>query len=308
MIQARRGTFFTPAQLTPLQSSSHASSSVHHGAFRQRNLYARYRDPQVISEDPEAIPSTEMIPPFCGPKVKNDLGLWITPRIGPYLADERITPESSINDPEPTHDPRPGVRFMKTTREGVFRRFAGDEDILFINVYNPCPYRRFSPGYNAFLDILIDRDYRTRWWFTETTYGEKLFLYGGRPDYIASYYGPDHTRSGNLQGALQLVTVFPRCIESRMLKWVMVKSCIEKTRLVRPAIYSHQVLAQIEETEPSPEPHQREAASYVNQPMETSTEPIESSQPPMETDEIPSMNTSNQSAMDQADDEVITAK
>ncbi|KAL0206314.1 hypothetical protein P9112_001621 [Eukaryota sp. TZLM1-RC] len=127
MIQARRGTSSTPAQSTPTQSSFQASSNVHHGASRQHNPYGRDRDPQVIPEDPEAIPPTEMSnkrPPFYGPRVENDLGLWINPRIGPFLADERITPETSIIDPEPTHDPRPGVRFRRTTREGVFRRFA----------------------------------------------------------------------------------------------------------------------------------------------------------------------------------------
>ncbi|KAL0208449.1 hypothetical protein P9112_011036 [Eukaryota sp. TZLM1-RC] len=210
--------------------------------------------------------------PFFGPRVENDLGLWITPRIGPYLSDERITPESTRHDPEPTHDPTPGVRFMRTTREGVFRRFAGDEDNLFINAHNPCPYPRFSPGYNTSLDILIDRDYRTGWWLTETTYGERLFLYDRRPDHIASYCGPDHRRSGNLQRALQLVTVFPGCIESRILQWAMVEGCIEKTRLVQPAISSYQVPAQIEETEPSPEPHQSEVPPSAVQPMETSTE------------------------------------
>ncbi|KAL0211264.1 hypothetical protein P9112_009562 [Eukaryota sp. TZLM1-RC] len=34
-----------------------------------------------------------------------------------------------MNDPEPTFDPRPGVRFMRTTREAVFSRFSGDEDV-----------------------------------------------------------------------------------------------------------------------------------------------------------------------------------
>ncbi|KAL0206697.1 hypothetical protein P9112_002004 [Eukaryota sp. TZLM1-RC] len=129
-IEARRGTSSTPAQPTPSQASSYASSSVHRGASHQHNLYACYRDPQIIP-DPEAIPPTEMSngrPPFFGPRVENDLGLWITPRIGPYLSDERITPENTRHDPEPTHDPRPGVRFMRTTREGVFRRFAGDEE------------------------------------------------------------------------------------------------------------------------------------------------------------------------------------
>ncbi|KAL0222787.1 hypothetical protein P9112_002177 [Eukaryota sp. TZLM1-RC] len=228
-LQARRGTSSTLAKHTPSQTSSYASSSIHHGASRQHNPYARYRDTQVIPEDPEAIPPTEMSnkrPPFYGPKVQNDLRLWISPRIGPFLTDKRITPETSRNDPEPTYDPRPGVRFMRTTREGVFRRFAGDEDNLFLNVHNPCPYPRFSPG-----------DYRTGWWFTETTYGERLFLYDRRPDHIASYCGPDHRRTGNLQRALQQVTVFPGCVESRMLKWVMVEGRIEKTRLVQPAMF-----------------------------------------------------------------------
>ncbi|KAL0207164.1 hypothetical protein P9112_012875 [Eukaryota sp. TZLM1-RC] len=305
-IEARRGTSSTPAQLTPSQTSSYASSSVYHGASRQHNPYARYRDTRVIPGDPEAIPPTEMSnkrPPFYGPKVENDLGLWISPRIGPFLSDERITPETSRNDPEPTYEPRPGVRFMRTTREGVFRRFAGEEDNLFINVHNPCPYPRFSPGYNASLDILIDRDYRTGWWFTETTYGERLFLYDRRPDHIASYCGPDHRRSGNLQRTLQLVTVFPGCIESRMLKWVMVEGRIEKTRLVQPAISSYQVPAQIEETEPSaqPQPQRSEAPS-------SSAQASESSQPPMETDSFSTTETPNpnQSAMEQADDDAIT--
>ncbi|KAL0208909.1 hypothetical protein P9112_011496 [Eukaryota sp. TZLM1-RC] len=303
-LQAGRGTSSTLAEHTPSQTSSYASSSVHHGASRQHNPYARYRDTRVIPEDPEAIPPTEMSnkrPPFYGPKVENDLGIWISPRIGPFLSDERITPETSRNDPEPTYEPRPGVRFMRTTREGVFRRFAGDEDNLFLNVYNPCPYPRFSPRYNASLDILIDRNYRTGWWFTETTYGERLFLYDRRPDHIASYCGPDHRRSGNLQRALQLVTVFPGCIESRMLKWVMVEGRIEKTRLVQPAISSYQVPAQIEETVPSPEPQQSEAPF-------SSAQPPESPQPPMETDSFPITETSNpnQSAMEQADDDVVT--
>ncbi|KAL0226820.1 hypothetical protein P9112_014144 [Eukaryota sp. TZLM1-RC] len=252
-IEARRGTSSIHAQPTPSQTSCYASSSVHHGASRQHNPYARYRDTRVIPEDPEAIPPTEMSnkrPPFYGPKVENDLGLWISPRIGPFLTDERITPETSRNDPEPTHEPRPGVRFMRTTREGVFRRFAGDEHNLFLNVHNPCPYPRFSPG---------------------------------RPDHIASYCGPDHRRSGNLQRALQIVTIFPGCIESRMLKWVMVEGRIEKTRLVQPAISSYQVPAQIEEIEPSPEPHQREVPPSTDQPVETSTEPSHNS--PMEQTE-----------------------
>ncbi|KAL0206285.1 hypothetical protein P9112_001592 [Eukaryota sp. TZLM1-RC] len=290
-IQAPRK--FSSTERTPLDPSFHASSSVHdHGASRQHNPYARYRDSQVIPEDPEAIPPTEMSNgrlPFFGPRVENDLGLWITPRIGPYLSDERITPENTRHDPEPTHDPRPGVRFMRTTREGVFTRFAGDEDNLFINVYNPCPYPRFSPG-----------DYRTGWWFTETTYGERLFLYDRRPDHIASYCGPDHRRSGNLQRALQLVTVFPGCIESRMLKWVMVEGRIEKTRLVQPAISSYQVPAQIEETEPSPEPNQNEVPSSVEQPMETSTEP------PTQPSHNPSMEQTEKDVVVEVSDESPT--
>ncbi|KAL0216145.1 hypothetical protein P9112_008329 [Eukaryota sp. TZLM1-RC] len=307
-LQARRGTSSTLAKHTPSQTSSYASSSIHHGVSRQHNPYARYRDTQVIPEDPEAIPPTEMSnkrPPFYGPKVENDLGLWISPRIGPFLTNERITPETSRNDPESTYDPRPGVRFMRTTREGVFRRFAGDEDNLFLNVHNPCPYPRFSPGYNASLVILIDRNYRTGWWFTETTYGERLFLYDRRPDHIASYCGPDHRRTGNLQRALQQVTVFPGCVESRMLKWVMVEGRIEKTRLVQPAVSSHQVPAQFEDVQESPQPQQSEAPSSSAQPQQSeapcfSAQPPESPQPPMESDSLSTMETSylNQSAME----------
>ncbi|KAL0215760.1 hypothetical protein P9112_007944 [Eukaryota sp. TZLM1-RC] len=281
-LQARRGTSSTLAKHTPSQTNSYASS-----------------------KDPEAIPPTEMSnkrPPFYGPKVENDLGLWISPRIGPFLTDERIAPETSRNDPEPTYDPRPGVR-----------RFAGDEDNLFLNVHNPCPYPRFSPGYNASLDILIDRDYRTGWWFTETTYGERLFLYDRRPDHIASYCGPDHRRTGNLQRALQQVTVFPGGVESRMLKWVMVEGRIEKTRLVQPAVSSHQVPAQFEDVQESPQPQQSEAPSSSAQPQQSeapssSAQPPESPQPPMESDSLSTMETSylNQSAMEQVDDDVIT--
>ncbi|KAL0206319.1 hypothetical protein P9112_001626 [Eukaryota sp. TZLM1-RC] len=65
----------------------------------------------------------------------------------------------------------------------------------------------------------------------------------------------------------------------------MVEGRIKKTRLVRPAISSHQVPAQIEETEPSPEPHQSEVPASPGQPME-------STQPPMETGVVPPMDTS----------------
>ncbi|KAL0208450.1 hypothetical protein P9112_011037 [Eukaryota sp. TZLM1-RC] len=40
-IEARRGTSSTPAQPTPSQASSYASSSVHRGASRQHNPYGR---------------------------------------------------------------------------------------------------------------------------------------------------------------------------------------------------------------------------------------------------------------------------
>ncbi|KAL0210881.1 hypothetical protein P9112_009179 [Eukaryota sp. TZLM1-RC] len=71
-----------------------------------------------------------------------------------------------------------------------------------------------------------------------------------------------------------------------MLKWVMVEGRREKTRWVQPAISSYQVPAQIEETEPSPEPHQSEAPPS-EQPMGTSTEPSTqpSHNPPMEQTE-----------------------
>ncbi|KAL0225578.1 hypothetical protein P9112_012902 [Eukaryota sp. TZLM1-RC] len=47
----RRGP--SSSKRTPINPSSHASSSVHnHDASRQHNPYARYRDSQIIPEDP----------------------------------------------------------------------------------------------------------------------------------------------------------------------------------------------------------------------------------------------------------------
>ncbi|KAL0219751.1 hypothetical protein P9112_005404 [Eukaryota sp. TZLM1-RC] len=288
-LQARRGTSSTLAHhqplhsvSAPLYSSSYASNSVREdSASRQHRPNIPHRDSRVNPNDPEAIPPTEMSkghPPFFG-------GCFST------LLLKVLNPRTL----------EPGVRYMKTTREGVFRRFAGDDDILFINEANPCPYPRFSPGYNASLDILIDRDHRTGWWFTETTYQERLFLYDRRPDHIASFCGPDHRRTGNLPRALQQVTVFPGCVESRILKWVMVEGRIEKTRLVQPAVSFHQVPAQFEDVQESPQPQHSEAPS-------SSAQPPESPQPPMETDSLPTTETSNpnQYAMEQADDDVVT--
>ncbi|KAL0206246.1 hypothetical protein P9112_001553 [Eukaryota sp. TZLM1-RC] len=69
--------------------------------------------------------------------------MWVAPRIGKYLSFERIELENTSVVPEPIYDSKPGVRYMRTTREGVFRRFAGNEDNLFINEANPCPYPRY---------------------------------------------------------------------------------------------------------------------------------------------------------------------
>ncbi|KAL0208778.1 hypothetical protein P9112_011365 [Eukaryota sp. TZLM1-RC] len=179
-LQARRGTSSTPAHHQPLHSVTVPLYSGSYASNSTQRLTSDLRDSRVNPNDPEAIPPTEMSkghPPFLEPSFENELGIRVTPRIGPYLAFERIEPENARVDPKPSFEPRPGVRYMRTTREGVFRRFAGDEDNLFINEANPCPYPRFSPGYNASLDILIDRDHRTGWWFTETTYQERLFLY-----------------------------------------------------------------------------------------------------------------------------------
>ncbi|KAL0206254.1 hypothetical protein P9112_001561 [Eukaryota sp. TZLM1-RC] len=84
--------------------------------------------------------------PFFGPRFENELGIWVTPSIVPYLPFERNAPEDSRTDLEPSFEHRPGVRYMRTTRGGVFRRFAENEDNLFINEANPCPYSRCSPG------------------------------------------------------------------------------------------------------------------------------------------------------------------
>ncbi|KAL0206255.1 hypothetical protein P9112_001562 [Eukaryota sp. TZLM1-RC] len=118
-------------------------------------------------------------------------------------------------------------------------------------------------------------------------------------DHIASFSGPDNRRTGNFQRAFQQVTVFPGCVESRMLKWVMVEGRIEKTHLVQPAVSSQQVSAQFEKIQESPQPQKSEVST-------PSIQQTESVQPPMETDQLPPMDTTNQFAIKQADDEVIT--
>ncbi|KAL0227355.1 hypothetical protein P9112_014679 [Eukaryota sp. TZLM1-RC] len=278
MIQARRGTSSTPAQSTPTQTSYHASSSVHQDIGTHR--------PFRTTQKP-SLPRSNKRPPFYGPKIQNELGLWISPRINPYLADEKITPESFRNDAEPTYGPRPGC----------------SDASLETKITSSSTSITLVPTLGSALEIIEQGSCSLK---PHTEKDSFCITLNRHPDHIVSYCGPDHRRSGNLQRALQLVIVLCGCIESRMLKWAMVEGRIEKSRWVQPAISSHQVPAQIEETKPSPEPHQREAPPSLNQPMETSAKPIEPSQLPTETDEIPSIDTSNQSAMDQADNEVIT--
>ncbi|KAL0208978.1 hypothetical protein P9112_011565 [Eukaryota sp. TZLM1-RC] len=221
-----------------------------------------YRDSRINTNDPEVIPPTEMSkghPPFFGPSFETELG--ITPRIGPYLPFERIEPENAKIDPEHSSEPRSGVRYLKTTREGVFTRFVEDEDNLFINEANPCPFPMFSPKCNASLDIIIDRDHRTGWW------KDSFFIIDG------------------------LITLLPSVVEGR----------IKKTRLVQPAVFAHQTPAQFEDVQES-----SQSQPQLSEVPASPAQPAESPLPSMETDSLPTRETSNQSAMEQADDNVVT--
>ncbi|KAL0215020.1 hypothetical protein P9112_007204 [Eukaryota sp. TZLM1-RC] len=193
------------------------------------NPCRRPRDFRPIPSDSEAIPPTEM----------SKEAFHSDPVFGPYFPDECITESDTRHDPEPKFPRKLGIGSMLATREGVFRPFSGDDQNLIINIANPCPYPRFSPVNNASLDILIDQDYRTGWWYTETTYGERLFLYNGPPD---------HRRAGNFQDALQRLTIFPGCTKSRMLELVMVEGRIERYNLVQPFISESTVSAQFDES------------------------------------------------------------
>ncbi|KAL0216203.1 hypothetical protein P9112_008387 [Eukaryota sp. TZLM1-RC] len=86
-----------------------------------------------------------------------------------------------------------------------------------------------------------------------------------------------------------------------MLKWVMVKGRIETTRLLQPAVSSQHVPAQIEDIQKSPQPQQSEVPA-------PSVQPTESVQPSMKTDPLSPIETSDQTAMERPDNEVVTVK
>ncbi|KAL0223998.1 hypothetical protein P9112_003388 [Eukaryota sp. TZLM1-RC] len=158
---------------------------------------------ELMLGDPASIPPNELIaalPPFWGPEEVDNL----TVRC----------------DPPPNYPQRETVGGFRTPREGVQRIFARDELNLFLNRCNPCPFPRFSPGYNASLDIYINRDFRTGWWYTYTTNYQRLYLQDRRPDHCASYFGPEHRRNRPLRDALMNVQENIGVANSSSLLWV----------------------------------------------------------------------------------------
>ncbi|KAL0215489.1 hypothetical protein P9112_007673 [Eukaryota sp. TZLM1-RC] len=185
---------------------------------------------ELMLGDPASIPPNELIaalPPFWGPEVVNDHGFRIRRRIGPYFPTEEVDNLTVRCDPPPIYPQRDTVGGFRTPREGVQRIFAGDELNLFLNRCNPCPFPRFSPGYNASLDIYINRDFRTGWWYTYTTNYQRLYLQDRRPDHCASYFGPEHRRNRPLRDALMNVQENIGVTNSSSLLWVNVDGNVQ---------------------------------------------------------------------------------
>ncbi|KAL0226950.1 hypothetical protein P9112_014274 [Eukaryota sp. TZLM1-RC] len=179
---------------------------------------------ELMLGDPASIPPNELIaavPPFWGPEVVNDHGFRIRRRIGPYFPTEEVDNLTVRCDLPPNYSQRETVGGFRTPREGVQRIFAGDELNLFLNRFNPCPFPRFSPGYNASLDIYINRDFRTGWWYTYITNYQRLYLQDRRPDHCASYFGPEHRRNRPLRDALMNVQENIGVTNSSSLLWVI---------------------------------------------------------------------------------------
>ncbi|KAL0223098.1 hypothetical protein P9112_002488 [Eukaryota sp. TZLM1-RC] len=175
---------------------------------------------ELMQGDPASIPPNELIaalPPFWGPEVVNDHGFRIRRRIGPYFPTEEVDNLTVRCDPPPIYP----------QRDTVLRIFAGDELNLFLNRCNPCPFPRFSPGYNASLDIYINRDFRTGWWYTYTTNYQRLYLQDRRPDHCASYFGPEHRRNRPLRDALMNVQENIGVTNSSSLLWVNVDGNVQ---------------------------------------------------------------------------------
>ncbi|KAL0219636.1 hypothetical protein P9112_005289 [Eukaryota sp. TZLM1-RC] len=110
----------------------------------------------------------------------------------------------------------------------VQRIFAGDELNPFLNRCNSCPFPRFSPGYNASLDIYVSRDFRTGWWYAYTTNFQRLYLQDRRPDHCASYFGPELRRNRPLRDALMNVQENIGVTNSSSLLWVNIERTIEE--------------------------------------------------------------------------------
>ncbi|KAL0207546.1 hypothetical protein P9112_012174 [Eukaryota sp. TZLM1-RC] len=185
---------------------------------------------ELMQGNPASIPPNELIaalPPFWGPEVVNDHGFRIRRRIGPYFPTEEVDNLTVRCDPPPNYPQRETVGGFRTPREGVQRIFAGDELNLFLNRCNPCPFPRFSPGYNAALDIYINRDFRTGWWYTYTTNYQRLYLQDRRPDHRASYFGPEHRRNRSLRDALMNVQENIGVTNSSSLLWVNIDGNVE---------------------------------------------------------------------------------
>ncbi|KAL0208949.1 hypothetical protein P9112_011536 [Eukaryota sp. TZLM1-RC] len=180
--------------------------------------------------DPASIPPNELIaalPPFWGPEVVHDHAIRIRRRMGPYFPTEEVDNLTVRCDPPPHYPQRETVGGFRTPREGVQRIFAGDELNLFLNRCNPCPFPKFSPGYNASLDIYINRDFRTGWRYTYTTNYQRLYLQDRRPDHCASYFGPEHRRNRPLRDALMNVQENIGVTNSSSLLWVNIDGSVE---------------------------------------------------------------------------------
>ncbi|KAL0213821.1 hypothetical protein P9112_006005 [Eukaryota sp. TZLM1-RC] len=175
---------------------------------------------ELMLGDPASIPPNELIAAF-------------TPILGDPQKNRSLLPNGGSRQsygslgPPPNYPQRDTVGGFRTPREGVQRIFAGDELNLFLNRCNPCPFPRFSPGYNASLDIYINRDFRTGWWYTYTTNYQRLYLQDRRPDHCASYFGPEHRRNRPLRDALMNVQENIGVTNSSSLLWVNVDGNVQ---------------------------------------------------------------------------------
>ncbi|KAL0219418.1 hypothetical protein P9112_005071 [Eukaryota sp. TZLM1-RC] len=208
---AQPNTYQAPSQ--PQESDSPFISTQQRTEAQNSVLNAGI---ELMLGDPASIPPNELIaalPPFWGPEA--------------YFPTEEVDNLTVRCDPPPNYPQRETVGGFRTPREGVQRIFAGDELNLFLNRSNPGPFPRFSPGYNASLDIYINRDFRTGWWYTYTTNYQRLYLQDRRPDHCASYFGPEHRRNRPLRDALMNVQENIGVTNSSSLLWVNIDGNVE---------------------------------------------------------------------------------